>query len=361
MKSIYLMIKPSSSNCSMNCKYCFYEDVSKHRQQKTYGMMNLKTAYQLIDRIFEIDTLENIGFVFQGGEPTLIGIDYYKAFSNYVDQKKAVNQKINYYLQTNGLQQSDEWIMYLKKYNYLVGISIDGDEKYHNNYRKMNNNQDTYNKIIEHTNAFIQAGIDVNILSVITKERALDAPALFNYYIEQGFKYVQCIPCLANLDEKDNEYSLTPELYFTFYNDLFHLWKKEFYKGNKITVNLFDNVIPMFKGIPPYACGALGKCNINLVVESDGSIYPCDFYVMDQYKLGSIENHSIKEMINSFNAQKFINEKDDTELCKVCKFYQMCFGNCKRMKDTIRSETYCGYQHFLEVNHKELQYISQFY
>lgn len=349
MKNLSLLIKPTSSSCDMKCRYCFYSDVSKHRKIKNHGVMLKETAYVLIDKAIA-DTSEDgtITFAFQGGEPTIAGHTFFKIFCEYVEVKKAPQQVIHYAIQTNGYTIDDLWCELFKKYNFLVGVSLDGYKENHDYFRLNILQKPTFDKVMYGIVLLRKFKIQFNILTVLSMQLAQEPIKLYEFYKKENFDYIQLIPCLSDLNGSDNSYSLTPVQFATFYKAFYDAWFDDFKKGHYRSIRLFDDIIPMLVDIPPLQCGALGFCSNQFVVESDGSVYPCDFYVLDEYKGGNIHNMKIKQIAVSEPIKTFIKEeKKATPLCKQCSFKSICHGNCKRMNHTYFSEEYCGYQDFL--------------
>ena len=168
MKQMTFLIKPASSSCDMRCKYCFYEDVSCHRDIKNFGIMQKETAKKIIENIFINHELENVHFAFQGGEPTLAGLNYFEYFITQVDNLK--NKTIvTYSIQTNGYDLNMKWMNFFKKNNFLVGISLDGFQENHDFYRHSSLYKGTYSRIIENIQLMKDNNIPFNILTVLTE------------------------------------------------------------------------------------------------------------------------------------------------------------------------------------------------
>lgn len=347
MKPISFLIKPASSGCDLRCKYCFYADVSEHREVKTNGIMNEDTMHTLIEEALK-DEFSEITFAFQGGEPTLAGIDYFKAFVSYVQQQKKTHQNIHYALQTNAYTIDEAWCSFFHEHDFLIGVSLDGYKENHNYFRLAMKQTTTYQRVMQSIHLLRKHEVQFNVLTVLSAQLAKHPQKLYRFYKEQKFDYVQLIPCLSGLDEPQNEFSLHPHLFASFYKTFYDLWLKDFQKNDYMSVTLFDNIIPMYRGVAPQQCGMLGHCALQYVVESDGSIYPCDFFVLDSYCAGNIKKNSIEEMEKSQPMINFLTEKKrTTPLCESCTFHKICFGNCKRLNTTYFNDTYCGYQDFL--------------
>lgn len=356
MASLSMLIKPASSLCNYRCEYCFYADVSNHREVKSTGIMTLETTENLIKKATENPRVEEITFAFQGGEPTLAGIDYFKTFVQLVDRIKHRSQKIHYALQTNGSGLDESWAQFLFQHQFLVGISLDGYQTNHDFLRKNTHLLGTYNDVMKAIEVLKAHKVDFNILTVLTSILAKHPKELYAFYKKQKFKYVQLIPCLPDLDHKDDKYALTPELFASFYKTFFDLWYSDYIKGDYLSVTLFDNVIPMFVGEYPQQCGMLGFCTPQFVIEADGSVYPCDFYVLDHYKIGNINTDTIADLRHQEVSQIFISEpKRMSPFCAACQFKSMCNGNCKRLNVTYFDDQICGYKEFLTYAYPKIK------
>ena len=360
MKYFSMMIKPASSLCNMRCSYCFYADVSNHREIKSHGIMTEDTMNTLIEKVFDAFKEEaKITFAFQGGEPTLAGLDYFKSFINKVNTLKQDYHEINYALQTNGINLNDEWINFLKENQILVGLSLDGFIKNHDNNRKDTTLKGTYERIMLNIRKMKELKVNFNILTVLTSSLSKYPKELYQFYKKNEFDYIQLIPCLPSFEDKKDTYALKPKQFFKFYDEFYQYWLKDFKNGHYMHITYLDNIIPLFVGIPPQQCGYLGFCSNQLIVESDGSVYPCDFYVLDEYCLGNIKDKSIYELALSNTAKKFIKEERIySKRCKSCRYQKICHGQCKRMSICYYDENYCGLEEFMSKHEKTLLSIA---
>lgn len=357
-KYISFLIKPASSLCNMRCRYCFYYDVSDHRDVKSFGIMKKETMEALIDKALGLGDEFDISFHFQGGEPTVAGLSYFEDFVAYV-QKKKTNQTIHYALQTNASLLNEKWGDFFYKHHFLIGVSLDGYHEIHNHFRKDHEYKDTYKTVMNSIQLLKNKGVDFNILTVLTNTLAKHPQKLFSFYKKNNLKFIQFIPCIPGLGEEKNEYSLSPKLFASFYKTFFDLWEKELYQGNYISVSLFDNVISLFERGMAHQCGLLGKCSPHFVVESQGDIYPCDFYVLDKYSCGNIVRDDLMDIINSEKMSAFLSEeRRPCQSCETCPFERMCHKNCKRLNIAYYDDHYCGYRDFLEYAYNDIVYIS---
>lgn len=352
-KHISVLIKPASSLCNIRCKYCFYENVSSLRETPSHGKMKEETVQKMIENIFaDLNDGDRLTLAFQGGEPTIAGLDYFQHVITLVTaQKKQV--EVQYAIQTNGILINKEWCTFLKEHRFLVGLSIDGHPFYHDKNRVDPAGKGTFHRVIETKKMFDDYGIEYNVLCVLTDALAKEATQVFQFLKDENIRYVQFIPCLDDLGASTrNSYSLTPQNFASFYKVILNDWLQELAKGNFISIKLFDDIINLLVNQQVTACGMLGNCSVQYVIEADGSVYPCDFYVLDEYRLGYIQDQTLRELFGQSNAKKFLCSRTSLpDHCSDCPFLKMCRGGCKRMNDAMyvdEAANYCGYQSLLK-------------
>lgn len=340
MPPLSLMIKPASSLCNLSCEYCFYRDVSEHREHLGFGTMAKETAEILIKKALDFADGQTVAFAFQGGEPTLAGIDYFEYFVNTVKRLNKKNSRIFYSIQTNGTMIDDKWASFFTKNEFLVGLSLDGDFA-GNKFRKKPSGQNSYYQILKAAEYFKKHNTEFNILTVLTGYCAEHGEHIYKYFRSKGFRYLQFIPCLRPFDSDDqSELYMTSEQYADFLIKVFNLYVKDYVRHNYISIRQFDNWVRLFLNQPTEQCGMQGHCSHQFVSESNGNIYPCDFYCTDEYLLGNIKSSDFYQMANSKKAKDFICESlEIPQKCRTCNVYRMCrAGGCKR---TQLSEDYC--------------------
>ncbi len=364
MKHFSLMIKPASALCNMRCRYCFYADVSSLREVRSFGMMQPEVAEGIIARVYE--TLEDgdaVSFAFQGGEPTLAGLAYFEHFVAAVAQQtKKIT--VHYALQTNGLLLDDAWCAFLAKHNFLVGVSMDGAAAMHDENRIDAEGKGTFSRVMAAKNRLEKFGVEYNILWVLTNHHARYPQKVWNFLRAQNIKYVQFIPCLAELNATaPSAYALTPQRFASFYTQLFTLWVQAFDKGEYISVKFFDDVFNLLMKHSVTACGFTGQCQAQYVVEADGSVYPCDFYVLDEWRMGFLHETTPDVLAETDTVQRFLQRpRTDSALCQSCRYHNFCGGGCPRMKNSVylaQEENFCGYRTFLDDCAAEIERVIQ--
>lgn len=347
MRNISVLIKPASGKCNLRCKYCFYHDVIDNRQIKDYGMISVECTENLIKKAIDYAKNGFCTFAFQGGEPILRGLDYFNKFIDLVNRYNRNNTKVNYVIQTNGILIDEKWAKFFANNDFLVGLSLDGTKDVNDINRVDARGEGTYTKIIKTSKLLKKYNAQYNILTVVNKSNASKIRSIYNFYKRNNFKYMQYIPCLDPVGDKHGtkQYSLTPERYEQFLKALFDLWYNDIKTNNIISIRFFDNILSMISGRVPESCDMKGYCSIQNVIESDGSVYPCDFYVIDGYKLGNINNNTFEEIHSSYAAKNFINSSMKLNYnCKDCKWISLCRGGCRRYREIEdKSESYRNY------------------
>ena len=335
MPPISVLIKPSSGMCNMKCDYCFYCDEMKKRRRESYGFMTEQTLKNVIRKtMFHAEGM--ISYAYQGGEPTLRGIAFYEKAMEYQRHYNKCGIRVNNAMQTNGYLIDDEWCKFFRENHFLIGLSVDGTKQIHDLYRHGRRGEPTFDRIKKAAELMDQYGVDYNILTVVTQKTAGHAAEIYNYYKEQGWKYQQYIACLDPLGEDRGKtpYALNPEQYGMFLTELFNLWYEDWKKGEQPYIRQFENYIGILLGYQPESCEQRGSCGIQNVVEADGSVYPCDFYALDEYKLGNFNCNRLEEIDKKRKEIAFVEQSQIVaENCKNCKFYKICKGGCRRNKD----------------------------
>ncbi len=363
MPPITVLIKPASGNCNMRCTYCFYYDEQANRETASYGLMSRETAHLLIDRAMG-EAEGSVLFAFQGGEPTLMGLDFYRDFTDYAasrPERKRLN--VSYALQTNGYALNEEWAAFFAKHRFLVGVSLDGTKDLHDRYRLDAAGKGTYNRVRENLRLLEKHKVDFNILTVVTGATARRAGRIYRFFQGEGYDYQQYIECLDPLGEAPGgrPWSLTPEKYGEFLKNLFDVWYRDRMAGKKAYNRYFENLLLILDGQMPESCNMMGVCGRQWVVEADGGVYPCDFYVLDEWKLGSVRENSFAEMEEKRKELGFIEaSRVVPEKCRSCQWYPLCRNGCRRNRTEDGAEGpinyFCeAYKGFFEYAYPRLR------
>ena len=365
MPEINILVKPASGLCNLRCKYCFYADEMEKRGTSSYGIMDAQTQEILVKKALAYAD-GACHFAFQGGEPTLAGLDFYR---RQLELEKQYNKKklvIDHAIQTNGYLLNDEWCRFLAENRFLVGLSIDGIKATHDAFRRQAGGGETYIHTMQAAELLKKWKVNFNVLTVVHGRTAPRIRKIYESFRKNDFRWQQYIACLDPIGEAQGkqDYSLTPEAYGQFLIDLYQLWSMDVRKGCSPHIRQFENYIGILMGIIPESCEQRGVCSVQCVVEADGGVYPCDFYVLDPWRLGNIRTEEIRDMILGEKAENFRDiSRNHTEACRECRWFALCRGGCRRHREqpgTQYGENYfCeSYKVFFEACIRDMEDIA---
>lgn len=366
MRPLHLLIKPASGLCNMRCGYCFYADIADNRETGSYGIMTAETLAGVVDWAMKNASGE-CTLAFQGGEPTMAGLDYFREVVRLVKERNSNHLTIHFAIQTNGYLMDDQWAEFFAKNNFLVGLSLDGTKETHDSMRTDANGKGTYSRVMHAAQLLDKHHVEYNILTVVTAFTARQIGSIYGFYKKSGFHYQQYIPCLDPLGEERGGYphSLTAERYEYFLKTLFDRWYQDIVRGEFIYNRYFENLVGMLRGCPPESCGLIGRCSRQLVVEADGGVYPCDFYVLDNLRLGSLLTDSLKQIEARREELGFVAQSEVIEPeCKECRWFSLCRGGCRRDRDRMDGRLglnyFCSaYKGFFEHAYPRLRQLAE--
>lgn len=345
MPPLTIMVKPASSCCNMRCRYCFYADESSNRSTASFGLMSTDTLEALISKSLSYAE-HQCTFAFQGGEPTLAGLHFYRSVVKLEQKHNKKNIHIENIIQTNGYVINDSWAQFFRKNNFFLGLSVDGPGSIHDIYRRTPDGKGTFAKTMSAASLLRKHHVDFNILTVVTSMAARHPLDVYSFYRAMDFNFQQYIPCLNPLILPDRlpDYTLTPTLYGDFLMQLFDLWYADFKKGRIIYISFFENLMGIIKGLPSSSCAQCSQCQKQYVIEADGSVYPCDFYAMDGYCLGNIVSDSFSSLDRTREDTGFIENSAKLPVaCSFCKWRFLCCGGCRRERENGRGQLAVNY------------------
>lgn len=328
-----VLVKPAGPDCNLGCDYCFYLGKSSLFPDKVHRMSE-PVLKELVRQVMRAGSRQ-VSFGWQGGEPTLMGVDFYRRAVQYQRRYGAAGQIVGNGLQTNGILIDAEWAQFLREAKFLVGLSLDGPQHVHDHYRKSKSGAPSWEKVAQARDVLLHAGVAVNALVVVTDYAAQFTREIYEYHKKQGLVYMQFIPCMerdAQNPAKTAPYSVTAEAYGRFLCELFDLWSGDFRYGQPTTyIRWFDSVFYNYVGLSAPECTLLPECGIYTVIEHNGDVYACDFFVEPQWQLGNIMTDSLTELLNSplqnrFGAQKAALPQE----CVDCPWLAYCYGGCPR-------------------------------
>ena len=250
----------------------------------------------------------------------------------------------------------------------LVGISLDGPKELHDRYRVDREGKGTFNRVMAAIRLLEKHGVDFNILTVVSAANARRGQQVYSFFKKQGFRYQQYVECLDPIGEVQggHEYSLTPERYEAFLKSMFNAWYQDMRAGRYVYNRYFENLMMLLTGQAPESCNLRGVCSPQWVIEADGSVYPCDFYALDQWRLGNILTDSFETMEEVRQTSGFVEwSRRLPEDCKACRWLPLCRNGCRRNREPVTADStgknyFCAaYKHFLEYACPRLMEICQ--
>lgn len=380
-KPLYVMLKPAGAHCNLACKYCYYLEKNKLYPTAQRHLMSDEMLEQFTREYIEAQTMNQVLFTWHGGEPLLRSIDFYrKALS--LQQKYAGGRRIDNVIQTNGTLLTDEWCEFFAQNHWLVGISIDGPQPYHDHYRLTAAGKPSWQKVMQGIKLLKKHGVEWNAMAVVNADNANHPLEFYRFFKENGCQFLQFTPIverltrhedgrtLASLADKDeislSEASVAPEQWGYFLCAIFDEWVRK--DVGKIFVEIFDCTLANWMGISPGICAYSKECGHAGVMEHNGDVYSCDHFVFPEYKLGNIRDHSLIDMLYGEQQQEFSRLKHSSlpRQCKECDMEFACHGECPKnrfMKDKYGDSGLnylCpGYYHYYQHVAPYMDYMKQ--
>lgn len=326
-----LLIKPASALCNLDCEYCFYldRDADPYKDLPARAMP-LDILERLTDAFLFYSYPVSV-FAFQGGEPTLAGLPFFEKLVAFQQRFGRAGQSVSNSLQTNAILLDDAWCQFLRQYNFLAGISIDGPEDVHDRYRLNRAGHPTWRKVMDSIARMQKHGAEFNVLCVLSQANAGQPREIYRFFRSIGAGYMQFIP-LAEFGPAGEPlpFTITPAQYGRFLCEIFDLWWPE---RRKVRIRFFDNLAESLAGLAPGSCTLHETCDSYVVVEYNGDVYPCDFFVESSWKLGNITIDSFPEIARRRRRYEFAAHKTlPHPECQVCEFQSICHGGCPKTR-----------------------------
>ncbi|MDE3198024.1 MAG: anaerobic sulfatase maturase [Acidobacteriota bacterium] len=326
-----LLIKPASAVCNLDCSYCFYLD----READPYASlparrMTEETLERLVDTWMFYSYPHSV-FAFQGGEPTLAGPKFFRKLCRLQEEHGRPGHNVSNSMQTNATLIDDEWCDIFREYNWLLGVSIDGPEAVHDLYRFNKAGHGTWRKVMDSIELLKKRQVEFNALVVVSQANVAKAKELYRFYRSLGIEHIQYIP-LAEFDAEGRPlpFTITAEQYGQFLCETFELWWPE---RRRAHIRFFENIAEALAGQKPGNCTMHESCDSYVVVEYNGDIYPCDFFVERPWRLGNVNVDSWIEISQRQTRASFAGKKSVPHAeCAVCEFSEICHGGCPKLR-----------------------------
>lgn len=344
-RTFTIMLKPVGPICNLNCTYCYYLEKRNLYPDTSNFRLDEHLLEKFTRHYIQDQDVNEIAFVWQGGEPAILGIDYFK-MAIALQQKYAGNKKINNLFQTNGTYIDQEWCTFLRDNNFLVGISVDGPEELHDHYRRTISGKPSFHRVMKSIELMHRHRVEFNTLSVVNNLTSEYPLEVYRFLKSIGSRFMQFIPVVERkavehetLQLVENSYdkaaavtewSVDPEKYGRFLCSVFDDWVKR--DVGLHFVQLFDVTLANWIGEPPGLCVFQKTCGMTAVMEHNGDLYSCDHYVYDKYRLGNTDNSSPAELMALKQHADFSKNKYDSlpHYCRDCNLLFACHGACPK-------------------------------
>jgi len=348
-RPFHVMVKPVGPRCNLNCAYCFYLEKEAFMEVRDSCRMTEETLEAFTRNYLESQPQKEVTFAWQGGEPTLMGLPFYEKALEF-QAKYGKGHKINNAFQTNGLLLDDKWGAFLKKSNFLVGISIDGPRKLHDAYRKHRNGKGSFDEVMRGIEVLKRHGVEWNTLTCINRLNAEKPLDVYRFLRGIGSRYMQFIPVVERkpnhlateqglklqepprLDQENDQWvtpwSVQPKAFGAFLCAIYERWIRN--DVGKYYIQHFDTALSKWLGMPGGICVHDEQCGNALAMEHDGSVYACDHYVYPAFLRGNANTNSFSEMLEGVPQKTFGGNKRALlpRYCRECPMLFACNGGC---------------------------------
>ena len=337
----HAMVKPSGAQCNLDCAYCFYLHKEDLLQQPKKSRMSEALLEQHIRQYIEAHTGPEVVFSWQGGEPTLMGLEFFRRVIALQARYKKAGQAIENDLQTNGILLDEEWCSFLKHNNFLVGLSIDGPAALHDEYRYSKGGTPTFERVMAAVALLHHYQVPFGALCVVNRKNARRPIDVYRFLRDQVRpRIIQFIACVEPTDFRSVEpaaanstvtdWSVAAEDWGYFLCRIWDEWWRRDY--GKVFVDQFENVISQMLGYGAQKCVSSQICGKALAIEHNGDLYSCDHFVYPEYRLGNILQVHEGDLAFSEQQKKFAYAKSDTlpRYCKACTYLDLCWGECPK-------------------------------
>lgn len=326
-----LLIKPASAVCNLDCEYCFYLDRDADPYKELPARRMTEDVLERLVKSYLSYSYPQSSFIFQGGEPTLAGLAFFRQLVEFQKQHGRNGQQVSNALQTNGTLLDEDWCGFLREYSWFVGLSLDGPEAMNDLYRYNKQRRGTWRRVVDSVELLQKHKVEFNILCVVSQANVEKPRELYRFFRGLGINNIQFIP-LAEFDASGNPlpFTIAPEQYGRFLVELFDQW----WPDRRTThIRFFDNIAESLAGLKPTTCTMHETCDSYVVVEYNGDIFPCDFFVEKPWKLGNILVDSWSDIARrprrfEFASKKALAHPD----CQVCEYQSICHGGCPKFR-----------------------------
>lgn len=343
-RPLYVMTKPVGAVCNLACAYCYYLEKANLYKDTSKHVMSDELLEKFIREYIGSQTMHEVLFTWHGGETLMRPLSFYRKVVE-LQRQYAGGHAIDNCIQTNGTLLTDEWCEFFKENNWLVGISIDGPQEFHDEYRKNRSGRPSFAKVMQGIRLLNKHGVEWNAMAVVNDYNADYPLEFYHFFKEIGCRYIQFAPIVERLSKHEDgrylatplqpgeqlaDFSVSPEQWGNFLCTLFDEWVRN--DVGQIFIQLFDSTLANWVGEQPGVCSMAKTCGHAGVMEFNGDVYACDHYVFPEFKLGNIYQQTLVEMMYSERQMEFgqMKQKSLPAQCRACEFLFACNGECPK-------------------------------
>lgn len=374
-KPLYVMLKPVGALCNLACDYCYYLEKSKLYTQNPRHVMSDQLLERFVKEYIESQTIPQIMFTWHGGETLMRPLSFYKRAVE-LQKQYGRGRQIDNSIQTNGTLLTDEWCAFFKENNFLVGISIDGPQDFHDEYRRNKADAPSFHKVMRGIELLKKHGVDYNCMAVVNDYNADYPLEFYQFFKDIGCEFLQFTPIVERLKKnnsdstslasaKDKEaelapFTVSPKQWGNFLCTIFDEWVRK--DVGKIFIQIFDSTLANWVGEQPGVCTMAKTCGHAGVMEFNGDVYSCDHFVFPEYKLGNIYNEPLASMMYSEKQLKFGADKFDKlpRQCKECDVLFACYGECPKNRFSYDKYGEWGLNYLCEGYYKYFNHVAPY-
>jgi len=334
-QGLHVLTKPIGPICNLDCEYCFY----LHKDQLYDGGERWRMSDETLEAYMrqtveaQPDTVDEITFAWQGGEPTLMGVEFYERTIELQRKHVPANKRIQNTIQTNGVLLDDRWCEFLRANRFLVGLSIDGPAELHDRYRRDKQGRPTFEAVLRGLKLLEKHGVEYNLLIAVNRHNGDHGRRVYSYLRDNGARFVQFIPIVEKRAVGTNPVSsrsVQPEQFGNFLIEVFDEWIHR--DVGRVYVQIIEEAVRAWLGMEPALCLFRRQCGRAIVLEHNGDLYSCDHFVDPNYKLGNIHDRPIIELANGDGQVRFGQDKEAAlpEYCRQCDVRFVCNGECPK-------------------------------
>lgn len=332
---LHVIAKPIGPICNLRCAYCFYLQKEELYPEGERWKMSDATLEAYVRQYIEAqpEAVEEIDFAFQGGEPTLMGLDFFRRVVELQAKHTPPGKRVQNALQTNGVLLDDHWCEFLSEHDFLVGLSIDGPANLHDKYRRDKQNRGTFDRVTDAMRRLFRHGVEFNALCCVNRANGEHPARVYRFLRDAGIEFMQFIPIVEPAEGPGtavSERSVRPEQFGRFLIGVFDEWVER--DVGRVFVRDFDQALGAWSGAGASLCIYTEQCGRATAIEHNGDLYRCDHFVDPEHKLGNIHDTPIRELANSPGQEQFGRDKRDKlpRFCRECGFLFACNGACPK-------------------------------